>query len=81
MKENMQTNRAVSSLMKDKMKEKGITQNSIANMIEKSQPYVSARMSSLESWSINELDTIAPHLGFPNSLALIASAAGYSNIK
>jgi hypothetical protein len=82
MKENMKTNRAVSSLMSDKMRELGITQIDIANAIErKSQSYVSDRLASHKSWSIGELDVIAPILGFPNALALLASASGYSDMK
>lgn len=73
------TNRIVSELVKAKMDESGISQKDIAFAIRrKSQSYVSDRLNDKASWSITELDTIAPLLGYPDSLSLIASARGYA---
>jgi len=75
MKNAGRTNAAVSMLIKDGMSTRGITQADIANKIgRKAQSYVSNRLNNRDSWSIAELDIIAPLLGYTNALALIASA-------
>lgn len=73
------TNRIVSALIKAKMDDMDISQKDIAKAIcRKAQSYVSDRLNDKASWSIAELDTIAPLLGYPDSLSLIASARGYA---
>lgn len=74
------TNAAVSAYMRAEMKARGITQEAISERIgRKSQSYVSNCMTGIASWRIEELDILAPMFGFPDALALIASARPYAN--
>ncbi len=71
--------KVVSAYIRSVMKQKHITQADISNRIGRNaQSYVSNRLNGKYSWSINDLDTIAPMLGLPDALSLISTAAGYA---
>ena len=71
--------RAISAYIRSVMKQKHITQMEIRNKIgRKAQSYVSNRLNGKYSWSINDLEIIAPMLGLPDALSLISIAAGYA---
>lgn len=71
--------KVVSAYIRSAMKQKHITQADISNRIGRNaQSYVSNRLNGKYSWSINDLDTIAPMLGLPDALSLISTAAGYA---
>lgn len=71
--------RVISAYIRSVMKQKHITQTEITNKIGRNaQSYVSNRLNGKYSWSINDLDTIAPMLGLPDALSLISTAAGYA---
>ena len=73
------TNRLVSAYMRGLMEERGVTQSDIAKAINrKAQSYVSDRLSNKKSWLIDDLDVIAPMLGLPDALSLMAAATGAS---
>lgn len=71
--------KVVSAYIRSVMKQKHVTQADISNRIGRNaQSYVSNRLNGKYSWSINDLDTIAPMLGLPDALSLISTAAGYA---
>ena len=71
--------KVVSAYIRSVMKQKHITQADISNRIGRNaQSYVSNRLNGKYSWSINDLDTIAPMLGLPDALSLISTTAGYA---
>ena len=72
------TDRTVSSYIRNRMNELGIQQKAFVEAIGRnSQSYISDRMTCKKSWELSELDIIAPLIGLPNALALIAAASGY----
>lgn len=71
--------KVVSAYIRSVMKQKHVTQADISNRIGRNaQSYVSNRLNGKYSWSIKDLDTIAPMLGLPDALSLISTAAGYA---
>lgn len=55
-------------------KAQGITQRDLQKVLNRSQGYVSERISGKLAWNITELDMISPMLGFADSFALMAAA-------
>lgn len=51
--------------------QKGISQNEIASIIDRAQSYVSLRIKGMKSWTIDELDSLAPALGYQDFFALM----------
>ena len=47
----------------------------------KAQSYVSDRLTGKKSFLISELDIIAPMVGLPDSLALIAASVGRRRVE
>lgn len=69
------TDIAIGAYLDARMKDKHLTQMDIAKAIDrKAQSYVSDRLTGKKSFLISELDIIAPMVGLPDSLALIAAA-------
>ncbi|MEE8666903.1 MAG: hypothetical protein SOI13_01290 [Bifidobacterium mongoliense] len=78
-KETTTTDVILASYLSDKAVKYGITQKHIQKALGgRSQGYVSERISGKRSWSISELDRIAPLFHAPNALALIAGALSES---
>ena len=71
------TDIAIGAYLDARMKDKHLTQVDIAKAIgRKAQSYVSDRLTGKKSFLISELDIIAPMVGLPDSLALIAASVG-----
>ena len=71
------TDIAIGAYLDARMKDKHLTQMDIAKAIDrKAQSYVSDRLTGKKSFLISELDIIAPMVGLPDSLALIAASVG-----
>lgn len=69
------TDIAIGAYLDARMKDKHLTQMDIAKAIDrKAQSYVSDRLTGKKSFLISELDIIAPMVGLPDSLALIAAS-------
>lgn len=68
------TDRLISSYLKARNQQLGLTQADYMAALDRSQGYVSERLDCKRSWAISELDTIAPLVGLPDALALIAAA-------
>lgn len=65
----------VARYIKDKAREKGVTQAELQNMLNRgARSYVSVRLNGLKAWDLDELDTIAPALGYSNAFELISAA-------
>lgn len=76
------TDIAIGAYLDARMKDKHLTQMDIAKAIDrKAQSYVSDRLTGKKSFLISELDIIAPMVGLPDSLALIAASAGRRRVE
>lgn len=76
------TDIAIGAYLDARMKDKHLTQMDIAKAIgRKAQSYVSDRLTGKKSFLISELDIIAPMVGLPDSLALIAASVGRSRVE
>lgn len=58
--------------------QRGITQSDLQKVLGRSQGYVSERRSCKRSWTMRELDEIAPLVGLADSLALVTVIMGLS---
>jgi transcriptional regulator with XRE-family HTH domain len=76
------TDIAIGAYLDARMKDKHLTQVDIAKAIgRKAQSYVSDRLTGKKSFLISELDIIAPMVGLPDSLALIAASGGRRRVE
>lgn len=76
------TDIAIGAYLDARMKDKHLTQVDIAKAIgRKAQSYVSDRLTGKKSFLISELDIIAPMVGLPDSLALIAASVGRRRVE
>ena len=76
------TDIAIGAYLDARMKDKHLTQMDIAKAIgRKAQSYVSDRLTGKKSFLISELDIIAPMVGLPDSLALIAASVGRRQVE
>ncbi|PJM72369.1 hypothetical protein CS006_10560 [Bifidobacterium primatium] len=55
------------------IEEKDLSQTEIGAIIGRAQSYASLRIKGLKSWTIEELDQLAPILGYRDAFALIAA--------
>lgn len=77
--ETTKTDAILAAFLSNKAAQYGITQKHIQKELGgRSQGYVSERLSGKRSWSISELDRIAPLFHATNALALIAGALSES---
>lgn len=71
------TDIAIGAFIDTERRLKNVSQQDIANKLGRSaQSYVSDRINGKKSWLIGDLDIIAPMLGLPDALSLVASALG-----
>lgn len=76
------TDIAIGAYLDARMKDKHLTQMDIAKAIDrKAQSYVSDRLTGKKAFLISELDIIAPMVGLPDSLALIAASVGRRRVE
>lgn len=76
------TDIAIGAYLDARMKDKHLTQVDVAKAIgRKAQSYVSDRLTGKKSFLISELDIIAPMVGLPDSLALIAASVGRRRVE
>lgn len=64
--------RQIARAIKGLMAERGVTQQQIANAIDRTQGYVSERANGLDAWNTAELELIAKRLGFADAFDLLA---------
>lgn len=65
------TAKMVADYVQSLLKEKEITQEETGNIIGRAQSYASLRIKGLKPWSVDELDALAPHIGYGNALDLM----------
>ena len=63
------------------MKAHKVRQRQIAEYLGFTEAYVSDRLTGKKSFLISELDIIAPMVGLPDSLALIAASVGRRRVE
>ncbi|WEV41611.1 hypothetical protein OZX57_06375 [Bifidobacterium sp. ESL0682] len=51
-----------------------LTQEDVGAIINRAQSYASLRIKGLKSWTIDELDALAPHLGYEDGLELMCAS-------
>lgn len=57
------------------VKRKNVTQTAIGKALgNRAQSYVSLRLNGKRAWTLDELDKIAPLVGYPNAVLLITSS-------
>lgn len=65
----------IASFIKETALEKGVSQDDLRNILDRgARSYISVRLNGLKAWDLDELDTIAPALGFVNGFELISAA-------
>lgn len=67
---------AVSAFIRDKMEEQGVTQQTLARRLNRSQAYVSDRCLDKKSWTLQDLDDIAKTFGYAGMMALLNDMQG-----
>ena len=73
------SDRLINAYLDRAFDDKGVTQADVQKILNRSQGYVSERRSCTRSWAVSELDRIAPLIGLPDALTLMAAAIGSSN--
>lgn len=71
---------AVSAFIRERMREKGITQQNLADRLGRSQTYVSERCLDKKSWTLQDIDEIAKAFGYPGMMALLNDMQGIRKI-
>lgn len=67
--------REVASFIKETALAKGVSQETLRSILNRgARSYISLRLNGRKAWDLDELDTIAPALGFRNGLDLISAA-------
>lgn len=74
--ETSATTKVVAETVAEEMRRRGMSQNRLAKLIEKSQSYVSTRTRGEQSWTIDDVDAIAKALGLPNGFVIFDRARG-----
>jgi len=65
----------VASFIKETASSKGVSQEALREILNRgARSYVSLRINGLKSWDLDELDAIAPALGFKDGFALVSAA-------
>lgn len=64
--------REIARAIKGLMAEKNVTQIQIAEVIERTQGYVSERVNGIDAWNTAELERVARRLGFVDAFELLA---------
>ena len=54
---------------------KGLSQEEIGKIVGRSQSYTSLRIKGMKSWTVEELDKLAPKLGYRDAIELMNVAA------
>lgn len=63
----------MAQIIKEMVTDRGITQEALQRAIgKKARSYVSYRLNGKRAWTLDELDAIAPLLGYRNGLKLIS---------
>lgn len=58
---------------------KGLSQEDLRRIIGRSQSYTSLRVKGMKSWTIEELDKLAPKLGYSDAIELMNVARSVSS--
>ena len=64
---NMEVAAAIRSLVEAR----GLSQTEVGKIIGRAQSYASLRLKGMRSWTVEELDALAPELGFEDFFALM----------
>lgn len=56
------------------IEDKGLSQEEVGQVVGRSQSYTSLRIKGLKSWTVDELDKLAPKLGYKNAIDLMRTA-------
>lgn len=67
----------VSRWLRDMNERFEIQQADYMRVLDRSQGYVSERLSGKRSWSLNELDKIAPLVGQRDAISIVINASSY----
>lgn len=60
-----------------KVEEKGLSQEQVGAIIgDRAQSYASLRLKGMKPWNTDELDALAPHLGFDSGVKMLLAAHG-----
>ena len=76
MRETSITTKVIAEAIRRRMTAKGISQNKMGELIDKSQSYVSVRYRGEQPWTTDDIDRIAKILGLPNGFAIMDEARG-----
>ena len=69
------SSKEIASFIKEAALVKGVSQDDLRNILNRgARSYVSVRLNGLKAWDLDELDTIAPALGFVDGFELISAA-------
>ncbi|NEH12441.1 helix-turn-helix domain-containing protein [Bifidobacterium saimiriisciurei] len=68
-----QSSKLLAMRVRSLIEEKDLSQTEIGAIIGRAQSYASLRIKGLKSWTIEELDQLAPILGYRDAFALIAA--------
>jgi predicted XRE-type DNA-binding protein len=68
------TAKSMADFVRRLIDQKNMTQEEVGTIIDRAQSYASLRIKGLKSWTIDELDVLAPHLGYVDGLDLMLAS-------
>ncbi|MDE5641278.1 MAG: hypothetical protein K2I40_06205 [Bifidobacterium castoris] len=66
--------RQIAAAIRARMSERGLTQADVGDAIGRAQSYASLRIKGMKPWNVDELEILAPLLGYDNIFTLINGA-------
>ncbi len=80
LKDTSTVTKLVAEFVAQNVAKRGWSQTTVGRKIGKSQTYVSLRIKGMNSWTTDDLDSLAKAFGYGNAFGLLDAVRGLHNI-